>query len=155
MRYSLLTLIIVVFVFAILAMAVGAFLNSPAHRMRAAGVNYDASRTGGKFLYIANGSEVDDQKLAEIVNIVREFPEAHAIGISSASVTDKGFQVFRYAPKISSIWICDLDVSEEILEYLTDMPDLVFLTIEDCPKIDKADIREFQKTNPSIKVDTF
>ena len=155
MKFSLSKLFLLVLIASIAALAVGKHINSPERRIRAAGVSYDLNRRGGTFLTLANPANWHDEKLAEIVQIAADFSEPHAIGILGGSVTDDGFKVFRSAPNIYSVVVMDLGISKETLNCFVGMPDLKYLTITDCPKIDESAIHEFNLKNPEIEAQSF
>ena len=151
MKYSLNGLIILLSIACVVALAIGKYVASPERRVRAVGIPYNKHKKAGDFLSMPAGTEFDDDSLAEVVKIAADFSKPHSIGISGNKVTDNGFQVFQNAPNICHVYLTDMAVSDSVLQYFDEMPDLRSLTIKNCPNITKAKINEFQYAN--IKID--
>ncbi len=152
MRYSLKKLLAWLTIACLIALLIGNHINSPERRVRLAGIDYNPNRKGGDFLHSPNGSEFDDNKLAEIVEIAADFSKPHGILLTGDNVTDDGFKVFQSAPNIYSISLKNMTVSNSILDYLDEMPDLVYLSIENCPHLDERTIHRFRLANSRINV---
>jgi len=155
MQFTIKKLLGLVCVAALLSLIAATYINNPARRVRLAGIDYNTKYKGGTFLHHPNGLDFDDESLSKVVSIASDFSRPHAIGISGNDVTDDGFQVFMNAPNISHIIVSESNVTERIFDYLSDMPDLVFVTIENCPNIDRAELQDFRMANPTVQVDTF
>ena len=154
MQFSMKKLAVWVSIVCVVAFAIGRYANSPERRVKIAGIDYNRNLKGGTFLHSPNNGEFDDETLAAVVEIAADFSEPHAIRISGNTVTENGFKIFESAPNISSIWLTDLDVSDDVLKYFDNMPDLLHLRIKNCPYMLESEIHKFRLANTKINVES-